>query len=275
MAKILVAYADLHYKESLMRIKRLAKKTKRFDKIIIYTPKDLPEYIKASPLYAFSRGGGFWVWKPFVVMKALSNCKLGDIICYVDSGCTLNKDSKEWDEYFAAMEKYNAIFFQYRDDYKYEGWDKICKRPENNSSKVGFWMKPSTKQYFEEFFGNDEFCNFSKIWCGAFFVKKTKPIINIIQEWYRLILFNPILFIDPIGKEKINLPETFNVHRHDQAVVTPLVYYYRNMDDVLILPETSESQREKAAIIATRFMQGKMSFWIYLKYRVYNLLYGE
>ena len=48
MAKILVAYADKRYIESIKRIKRMAKRTKRFDKILIYTDKDLPEYVKAS-----------------------------------------------------------------------------------------------------------------------------------------------------------------------------------------------------------------------------------
>lgn len=275
MAKILVAYADKHYKESLMRIKRQAKRTKRFDNVIIYTPKDLPEYIKASPLYAFSRGGGYWVWKPYIVVDALSKCKLGDIICYVDSGCSLNKKSKEWNEYFSIMEKYNAIFFQYREDYIYSGWDKVCSRPENNSPMIGYWMKPTTKKYFIDYFGNDKFCQFSKIWGGAFFVKKTIPMINIIQEWYRLILFNPILFMDPVGKEKVSLPDTYNVHRHDQTVLTPLVYYFQKTDNVIVIPETSESEPENAAIIATRFMQGKMSWWLYIKYRIYNFIYGE
>lgn len=275
MAKILVAYADKRYIESIKRIKRMAKRTKRFDKILIYTDKDLPEYVKASPLFAFSRGGGYWAWKPYVVVDALSKCNLGDIICYVDSGCSLNKDSKEWDDYFSAMENHNALFFQYRENTSYSGWDEFCKNPENNKVEVGYWMKPTTRDYFIEFFGNDDFTHYAKIWCGCFFVKKTKALINIIDEWYRLILFNPLLFVDPIGKERMNLPDSFNAHRHDQTVVTPLVYFYKETDNVLVLPETSESDREHAAIVASRFRQGEMSLWLYIKYRVYNLFYGE
>ena len=275
MSKILVAYADKRYIESIKRIKRMAKRTKRFDKILIYTDKDLPEYVKASPLFAFSRGGGYWAWKPYVVVDALSKCNLGDIICYVDSGCSLNKDSKEWDDYFSAMENHNALFFQYRENTSYSGWDEFCKNPENNQVEVGYWMKPTTRDYFIDFFGNDDFTHYAKIWCGGFFVKKTKALINIIDEWYRLILFNPLLFVDPIGKERMNLPDSFNAHRHDQTVVTPLVYFYKEIDNVLVLPETSESDREHAAIVGSRFRQGEMSLWLYIKYRVYNLFYGE
>ena len=81
--------------------------------------------------------------------------------------------------------------------------------------------------------------------------------------------------MDPIGNEVESLPETFNVHRHDQTVVTPLVYHFREKDNVLVLPETSESDREHAAIVASRFRQGRMSWWLYIKYRLYNLIFGE
>ena len=50
MASVFVAYADIRFAESLKRIKRQAKKTHRFDKIFVYTSKDLPSYIKNSPL---------------------------------------------------------------------------------------------------------------------------------------------------------------------------------------------------------------------------------
>ena len=275
MANIFISYGDERYQESLMRIKRLAKRTGRFDKIIIYTPEDLPEYIKASPLFAFPRGGGYWVWKPYIVIDALSKCQEGDVVCYADSGCTLNKNSEEWDFYMEELKSYNALFFQYRVDIIYPGWDKICNKPDNNSTKIKHWMKPTTKLYFKDFFGNDGFENYSKIWAGAFFVKKTESLINIVKEWYNLALFMPVLFMDPIAQERLYLPEDFNLHRHDQAVLTPLIYYFKEKDHVLVLPETSESDKEHAAIAATRFIQRKMPLWLYVKYRIWHLIHGE
>ena len=136
-------------------------------------------------------------------------------------------------------------------------------------------MKPTTKRYFEDYLGNDLFGEYSKIWAGSFFIKKTSPVINIISEWYNLALFHPILFIDPIGKEKTELPDDFNVHSHDQSVLTPLVYYYKEKDNVLVLPETSETDKEHAAIVASRYRQKKMNLWLYIKYRLYILLKGE
>lgn len=275
MSTIFVAYADIRFAESLKRIKRQAKKTNRFDKILLYTSKNLPGYIKYSPLFAFSRGGGYWAWKPYVVMDALSKCKDGDVVCYADSGCSLIKDSLEWDEFFAKMNDFNAIFFQYREAEKYDNWVGLCKNPDNNSTKIKHWMKPTTRRYFIDYFGDESFGEYSKIWAGSFFVKKTTPILNIINEWYNLVLFHPILFVDPIGKEKTELPDDFNVHSHDQSVLTPLVYYYKEKDNILVMPETSETDKKHAAIIASRYRQRKMSLWLYLKYRVYSLLLGE
>ena len=276
MANIFISYGDERYQESLMRIKRLAKRTGRFDKIIIYTPDDLPEYIRASPLFAFSRGGGYWVWKPYIVIDALSKCQENDVVCYADSGCTLNKDSEEWDLYMEELKNHNAIFFQYRNDIQYPDWDKICSKPENNSTKIKHWMKPVTKKYFIDYFGGDSaFLNYSKIMGGIFFVKKSKPMITILREWFNLILFKPVLFMDPIGKEVMSLPDDFNLHRHEQAVLTPLVYFFKEKDHVLVLPETSESDKEHAAIAATRFIQRQMPLWLYIKYRIWHLIYGE
>lgn len=275
MASVFVAYADIRFAESLKRIKRQAKRTHRFDKIFVYTSKDLPDYIKYSPLFAYSRGGGYWAWKPYVVMDALSKCEEGDIVCYADSGCSLIKDSEEWNLLFDKMRDYNALFFQYRDDIVYKEWSGLCKKPEYNSTKIKHWMKPTTKKYFEDYFGNDLFGEYSKIWAGSFFIKKTFPVINIISEWYNLVLFHPILFIDPIGKEKTELPDGYNVHSHDQSVLTPLVYYYKEKDNVLVLPETSETDKEHAAIVASRYRQKKMNLWLYIKYRLYILLKGN
>ena len=53
MANIFISYGDDNFKESLIRIKKHAKSVGIFDKIITYTPKDLPPHIKSSPLFAF------------------------------------------------------------------------------------------------------------------------------------------------------------------------------------------------------------------------------
>ena len=99
MSNIFISYGDNRYKESLNRIARQAKDVGIFDKVIKFTPKDLPGFVKASPLFAFSCGGGYWCWKPYIIYHTLQNCKEGDVVYYVDAGCTLNISSEEWGQF--------------------------------------------------------------------------------------------------------------------------------------------------------------------------------
>jgi hypothetical protein len=273
MRKILISYGDIRFKESLKRIRRQAIKSGLFDEVVIYSDKDLPGYIKSSPLMAFNRGGGYWVWKPYIIYHILNKCSEGDVVYYIDSGCTLNKSSDEWNEYQKYLELYNAIFFQYRSNYKYPGWENVCSKPENNSTEIIHWMKPSCVTYFDNYFQDKGYHHFDKIWGGFMIIKKTKPIISMIEDWYRITLFNPELIVDPFGKELTDLPESFNLHRHDQSIITPLIYHFKEKDKILVLPETSESSKQSAAVIASRYRVGKLPLWQYIKYKLYNFVH--
>ncbi len=273
MKHIFISYADVRFQVSLERIKKQAQKIGVFDEVITYSPSDLPEYIKASPLMAFSRGGGYWIWKPYIIYNTLMKCNEGDIVYYVDSGCSLSGKSEEWKKYKEYIINYNAIFFNYRRDFKYVGWETSCTRPENNSTKILHWMKPSCISFFNNYIQDKRYLEYDKIWGGFMIIKKTDPIISVLEEWYKITLFNPELVMDPFGLELNNLPDTFNLHRHDQSILTPLIYHFKERDKLLVLPETSESSKEVAAVRADRFRQAKMPFFQYLKYLIYNLLH--
>lgn len=252
MSNILISYGDQKFKRSLSLLKKEAKAVGLFDKILTYGPKDLPLYIKCSPLFASKRGGGYWIWKPYIIKHTLEKCQEGDIVYYIDAGCTLNPNSKEWNLFQEFMTDHQAIVFQYRNDHKYIGWDQFCKNPNNNDPALRHWIKPLTKEYFMRYIGNEDFLDFNKIMGGIIIIKKTKATPIFLSEWHDISLFHPELLCDPFGEDLNRLPETFNVHRHDQTIITPLIFYYRDVDNVLVLPETAESNKENAAIIASR-----------------------
>jgi hypothetical protein len=252
MGNIFISYGDDKFKKSLKLIKKEARKVGIFDNIKTYTPNDLPLSVKASPLFLFKKGGGYWIWKPYIIYDALQHCMENDIVYYADAGCTLNANSTEWYYFIQEMKTHNAIFFQYRSNVQYEGWDNFCKSPSNNSPQIVHWMKPSTIDYFTELLGNQDFLQFNKIWGGAFIIKKTPQLFNLLDQWIMISMFHPELICDPFGKDISCIPDTFNVHRHDQAIMTPLIYHYKDTDNILVLPESSESAKEDAAIIASR-----------------------
>lgn len=266
MTNIFISYSDDRFKESQKRISRQAKKVGLFDKVFEYTPKDLPYYIKASPLYAFSKGGGYWVWKPYIIYYTLQQCHEGDVIYYCDAGCSLNKNSSEWRVFQEMIETHSAVFFQYRDGFHYK-WGFNCDK-----TSIKFWMKPTTRAFFQQYLG-EAFLDYSKIWAGFMIIKKTKPLLKIIDEWYKLTLFHPDLIIDPFGPEASDQPDYY--HTHDQAILTPLVFFYHRDDNALVIPETAESQLGDPAVVGTRWMQGKVSVFQMLKSRLWTALHGE
>lgn len=273
---ILISYGDDRFRESVKRLKRQGRHSGRFDKIIMYSYDDLPDYIRSSPLMAFSRGGGFWVWKPYIIYQTLLKCQEGDVVYYLDAGCSINKDSSEWDVFQELMKSNNAIFFKYRSAYEYPGWREVCSREENCSPQIVHWMSPACVEFFARNFGNEDFLTCAKIWCGAIIIKRTSPLLAVLEEWYRITLFHPNLVIDPFGGEQDELPDTFNVHRHDQAILTPLVWRYQQHDGLCILDETAESAPELAAIRADRWRQARFSsLALRIKYWLWRMLHGK
>ena len=261
MSNIFITYGDDNFYKSRKRICKEAKKTGIFQKVIEYRPQDLPNYVKASPLFGFPRGGGYWVWKPFLIYMTLSKCKEDDVVWYVDAGCSINSESEEWIVLLNKIRLFNAIFFQYRDDVSYKGWAQFCSLPNNNNPQMIHWTKPSVVDYFKKYYDSDDFLHFNQVPSGFFIVKKTKNHLKVISEWYHLALFKPNLFIDPFGPELLHLPKTFNEHRHDQTILTLLIWKYQKIDKILVLPETLEScGTYSPCVVATRIH----SSYIYL-----------
>ena len=62
----------------------------KVDKVIEYSEKDLPDsFFKDNPkITSYKRGFGLWLWKPYLILKAMDNLNDGDILFYVDSGIT-------------------------------------------------------------------------------------------------------------------------------------------------------------------------------------------
>lgn len=217
MKKIFVSYGNEPYYKSLDRIKKEVEETGLFDEILIYTDKDLPEDIKNNILYSYKRGGGYWIWKPWVVLQALKHAQKDDIIVYSDCGNTIYKH-KAWLKYFHMMRKYDALFFY-------------------NGGSLEKWTRNSVFEYF----GKELHKNFYQIISSFFLV--TSNARDFIQEWYNSMFFHPELVMD-VSKERLELESPkFVEHRHDQAVLSGVAYTYPDKDKVGILPEKSERLR--------------------------------
>jgi hypothetical protein len=41
------------------------------------------------------RGGGYWIWKPYIIKKHLDKINDNDILIYMDAGCSININGKK------------------------------------------------------------------------------------------------------------------------------------------------------------------------------------
>ena len=210
MKKIFIAYADSNLAYSLKRIGRQARKLGFFDEVILYTPDDLPDYLLQSPLMKAQKGGGYWAWKPVLIHETLLKHDEGDIVVYVDAGCTLNK-STEWDLMFKLMREYDTICFHY--DAEMPAWEKFG----NTSTKIKYWTKQSALEFLDGYCQDDGYREALKIWGGLLFVKGKEN--TFLKSWIDITLNHPEVIVDPTEEELWHQPAGFAYHK--QVVSVP------------------------------------------------------
>lgn len=234
-----ITYGSGKFEYSSKRVAKEAESLGFFSKVFAFSEKDLPLTIRSSPLFYNNKGGGFWLWKPYVIDKVLSEIDEGDIVVYSDAGSEL-LNSYKWNQYFNLMKNYNSIFFQYRENVDY-GWNKFNSEY-NDSPKLKFWTKATTVDYFRNLFSSDkDWLEKSKICAGLIFIKKDKNSQDLIKEWMNNMLFFPHIVCDLFENEKKNQIQGFSEHRHDQSILSILIRYYEKSKGILILDEEFET----------------------------------
>lgn len=250
MQKIFVTYGGgWRYKDTLKRIEKEAKSLGIFDKVICYKPEDMPLSVQASPLKIYERGDGYWSWKPYVIWKTLQDYPSA-IVVYADAGCKLLPNFEEWNSWFNLMQTYETITFRYRADYTYP-WEQSGECKTTNRE----WTKKSMIDYFEPLIGNKEWLAESQLWAGCVIAHNKDNLL--IRMWLDIMFMRPDLIIDVFGTEVLQQNKLFIDHRHDQSLLSAISTYFENKSNnvVKILPETAESQKANAAVVAARIIK--------------------
>ena len=229
MKKVFITYGDQKYKDSLQRIKKEAEALEIFDEIHLYNDKLLPDLFQEY-VRQYERGGGYWLWKPYVLFDALSKVDEGDIIVYADAGCTLLRHT-DWKDYFRILKRKEAIFF-------------ITK------GKNKKWCKKEVFTFFNP--NNSLWRNAYQIQATFFMIKKTKSN-EVIKRWYQLATTHPHLFIDIHQDERFKENPSVKEHRHDQAVLTGCICMSKDLRRYYLIPERMEKRLSGGqAVLASR-----------------------
>ena len=237
---IFISYANEAMAYSLKRIGRQARRLGIFDEVILYTPADVPSYVRESALFSCARGAGYWCWKPALIHETLQKYEDGTIVVYVDAGCTLRK-SPEWKSLLDKMSEYDTICFQYAESQpQWERWGA-------GSARIKHWTKKKTLDFVKEYFHNPEAGELCQIMGGVLFMKGKEN--HVLKVWNDLIFSRPDLIMDPTPEELAEQEPFFAGHRHDQSILTPLA---ASDPRTLVLPEVSEAYRPDSFVWASR-----------------------
>lgn len=242
MNKIFIAYGDKKFYSTLKRIRSQARALKVFDKVIIYTYKDLNTDIKDF-VNKYPQKGGYWIWKPYLILKTLRKYP-DSVVVYADAGCSLN-DSKEWSKWFELMQTNDLMITHYRVGYDY-GWrNKFF----TDSVSIETWTRRSVMDFFDDVYGHKEWHNKNKVWAG--FMMTRAGACQLLEEWFSIMFSHPEFLVDI--EEASNQYSSFVMHRHDQSILSALVYYYieQNKMSIALIPETAESE-QSSAVVASR-----------------------
>lgn len=207
MKRVLVSFANKAMSGGFSRLEGQAKSFEIFDNIYLYTEKYLDKTFRGQfkeYLNAETKGYGYWVWKPQVILQVLRTLNDGDILLYMDVGSHLNIGGKSrLLDYFDLVEKSDTGILAFRS-------------PNHLDSKL-------TKMDVFAYLGvadNEFFTHTTQIEATHLLIRKCKDSVSIIEEWLQVFYNDFDLATDGFSKLP-NFPD-FQSARHDQSIFSIL-----------------------------------------------------
>lgn len=228
MKKILITYGDRNYADRREQVVEEALATGEFDEVKAYSQEfPFPEAVRYYT-EKFEKGGGFRLWKPLILLDALSKAEEGDIVVYVDAGSTLSPH-KDWSRWFRRLAKYDMLLF--RGQGRIGEW---CAR------KMAIVVEPEAYKGKRAEKGPRWFRR-RAVTTSVLMVRKNGDM-PLLRQWAGMAERHPTLFADNSVQQDRMEPDTFREHRHDQAVLNALLQVLPKEDRkrIRILPEHFE-----------------------------------
>lgn len=205
-----MSYATQPYFKSQQILNDSAKKY--FDGCAAYNSSHLDQKFISDNIEVlkYQRGAGYWLWKPYLILKTLEQLQDGDLLFYVDSGNIIVDDPKPLFD-IANEDKMGLILFENRDG-----------EPNGEIWPNYMWTKADcfnlTKMNANEYI-------YGKQIDGSYFlIRKNKNIYDFLNEYFTYCK-NPNIITDLPNISGPNL-SPFRDHRHDQSILSLMAIKY-------------------------------------------------
>lgn len=188
---------------------------KGVDFFMHYSPKQLDQQFteKNKKILAQERGAGYWIWKPYIILKTMEKANEGDVILYIDSGVIF--DSKQTNGINSLL---NKIDSENKDIFLFK-----------NKYLIRSHVKKDLMVYLD--MDSEEYLKRNQILAAFMVFKNTEKSRKFVREWLELCEREDLVTDIPS-----KLPEytDFKDHRHDQAILSLMSFKYEN--DVYVFP---------------------------------------
>jgi hypothetical protein len=220
---IVISYATNKFKQSQEILHEHAIR-RGADTVINYSPSDLDsDFVKRNiNILKQPRGGGLWLWKPYIILKALLNCNEGDKLLYCDSGMY---PIENLGYLFDLTSKEKPIILFQVHDRKIKDWtndrciealkldrtllnlEQVCGAPQlytKNEQSVNFVKQLLTHCENEEAINDFGFTNH----------RYDQSILSILAVKEKIEIFrDPSQWGNGYYKDNSRYPQIFNLHR--------------------------------------------------------------
>jgi hypothetical protein len=217
MKKYLVNYSDITHKKAQQQNTQTAIDIAKFDNVFSFNRNDIDQSFieKNKHILDLNRGAGYWMWKPYVIKKALELIEEDEILFYSDSGLDFIKPI---DELIPFLDKTSEglLLFGLEDCHINKRWTK----------RDCFVLMGAD---------NNEYTNAPQILASYVMLRKNKFTISFIDEWLLYVQDYRVVTDSPNECGLPNYPE-FQDHRHDQSILSILGLKYK----IKIIPDIGQ-----------------------------------
>ncbi len=194
----LVTYCTYNYYSSALRLRKSAKKF-GISNVQIFTDDWLRRtsfYKMNEVIFKNDKGGGYWIWKPFIIADQLSRLEENEILVYSDSGIEI-------------IGEFNTIVEEIK---RSNGFGCF--------QTYGFTNEQYIKKYCLYKMGCDStyYLNAPMIMGGFLILVNNQLVREVINEWMELCMDYDLVSDNLIPYQGEH--ERFREHRHDQSILT-------------------------------------------------------
>ncbi len=204
--KYFIVYND---KTHIPYIKRLLHTVQQFGKdfkIIMFNKENLEREFVERNIHILNckRGGGYWLWKPYIINETLRNIKDGDIVFYLDSKYLFTED-------------FTGLYSEHLTNNDILVWRN---KPNESENLMKHWCKMDVIMKYGMY---DKVFNENALdcWAGAVVIRKTDKTVQMMQEWLEMASNYENITDSP---SKIPNSPLFREHRHDQSLLSIVLH---------------------------------------------------